>query len=221
MNNYNPQIHHRRSIRLKGYDYSQAGLYFITLCCQDRACMFGSITNGEMTLNDAGSMVEFQWLELTKRFPKIVLHEYAVMPNHFHAILEIIAEPTVGATLVVAPTVEPIAPTVETDKPVEPAPDREADDIASLSLPGQPQGIAPTTTTPNKTVGDIIGAFKSIITVEYIRGVKTMDWPPFRVRLWERNYYEHIIRNEGAYKRISDYIVDNPANWQEDKFHGK
>lgn len=92
--NYNPAIHRRR-IRLKGYDYSQAGWYFITICTQHRACLFGKIENGVMILNNAGQMVENEWLKLPKRFKHIALHEYAVMPNHFHAILEIVWE-TIG-----------------------------------------------------------------------------------------------------------------------------
>jgi len=172
MSQYNPNIHHRRSIRLKGYDYSQAGLYFITICCQDRACLFGGVVKGEMILNDAGMMVENEWNQLHERFTNIQLHEYIVMPNHFHAILEI-----VGATLVVAPTQK------------------------------------------NKTVGDMVGAFKSIVTVEYIRGVKNWGWAPFNGKLWQRNYHEHIIRNEQSYQRISDYIINNPTKWIEDKFY--
>jgi REP element-mobilizing transposase RayT len=101
MNKYNPNIHHRKSIRLKGYDYSQAGLYFITICMNRRGnplwLPFGNIKNGEMMLNDAGRMVENEWLKLPQRFSNIELHEYVVMSNHFHAIIEI-----VGATLVVA-----------------------------------------------------------------------------------------------------------------------
>ena len=97
MAKYNPNIHHRKSIRLKGYDYSQAGLYFVTICCKNREYMFGNVKNGKMILNDAGKMVENEWLKLPKRFQNIELHEYTVMPNHFHSILEI-----VGATLMVA-----------------------------------------------------------------------------------------------------------------------
>jgi putative transposase len=190
MNKYNPNIHHRRSIRLKGYDYSQAGLYFITVVCQNRECLFGRIADGKMALNDAGKMVENQWLALKSRFPIINLHEYMVMPNHFHGILEI-----VGATLVVAPLV-----VAQND---------------GLSESGQPQGIAPTT---KKTIGDMMDAFKSITTVEYIRGVKNWGWPPFNGKLWQRNYWEHIIRNEQSYHRISAYIINNPAQWNGDKF---
>jgi REP element-mobilizing transposase RayT len=192
---YNPKIHNRKSIRLKGYDYSQEGFYFITICCQNREHFFGKITNNEMILNDAGKMIESQWLAITERFKNIKLEEYIIMPNHFHAILNI-----VGATFMVDPIKEK----------------------------GQPQGIAPTdspTDSPtgsetdnptNKTIGDIIGAFKSITTNEYIKNVKFNNWKRFNGRLWQRNYWEHIIRNEKAYINISDYIKNNPYNWDKD-----
>ena len=111
----NPDIHHRRSIRLKGYDYSQAGLYFITICTQNRLCLFGEIENGEMILNDPGIMIEHQWQELIYCFDNIKLHEFIVMPNHFHGIIEFVGVPLVGTQNVEQP------PTM-----------------------GQPQGIAPT-----------------------------------------------------------------------------
>ena len=203
MNKYNPNIHHRKSIRLKGYDYSQAGLYFVTISIQNRACLLGHITNGEMILNDAGRMVENEWLNLKTRFPNIELHEYVVMPNHFHGILEI-----VGAALVVAQndTVAPVRVSLV---------DTQNDDDTEK---GQPQGISP---TAGKTVGDMMDAFKSITTVEYIRGVKNLGWKPFDGKLWQRNYYEHIIRNEKSYETISEYILNNPAKWQDDKFYNE
>jgi len=193
MNKYNPNIHHRRSIRLKGYDYSQAGLYFITICLKNRKCLFGKIENNKMILNDAGKMVETQWLALPQRFQNIKLHEYIVMPNHFHAILEI-----VGATLVVAQNTDT---TTQNDN----------NDLQKRET----QGIAPT----GKTVGDIVGAFESITTVEYIRGVKNNNWQPFNGKLWQRNYWEHIIRNEQSYQNISHYTINNPAKWDDDKFN--
>ena len=200
MTKYNPNktgkhkgLPQRKSIRLKGYDYSKAGLYFITICTQNRACLFGNIVNGEMILNDAGEMIETEWLNLKNRFPNIELHEYVTMPNHFHGILEITVGTTVGAPLVVAPN-EMVAPN---------------DDY------GQPQGIAPT----DKTVGEMIGAFESITTNEYIRGVKTGIYPPFDKRIWQRNYWEHIVRNENEYNRISEYIINNPQKWQNDKLN--
>ncbi|MEI6752437.1 MAG: transposase [Paludibacter sp.] len=220
---YNPNKHHRRSIRLKGYDYSKAGLYFITICCQDRACMFGEIVgthvgahpcgrpnndctennNPKMQLNDAGKMVDDEWLKLPKRFENIQLHEYIVMPNHFHGILEIIDVDTVGAPLVGAQNND--------DTSVGSSGRPQIDDIN-----GRPQGHAP---TAGKTVGDMMDAFKSITTVEYINGVKTMNWQRFNGKLWQRDYYEHIIRNEQSYETISNYIINNPAKWKEDKFY--
>lgn len=197
MSKYNPNIHHRRSIRLKGYDYAQAGLYFVTKCLQDRECLFGDVVNGEMMLNDAGKMVENEWLKLPQRFPNIELHEFVVMPNHFHAIMEI-----VGATHVVAQH-ETGQPPLSGQPPIS----------------GQPQGIAPT--AKPKTVGDMVGAFQSIVTVEYIRGVKNMGWQPFNGKLWQRNYWEHIIRDEQSYQRISEYIINNPKNWGNDKLYHK
>ncbi|MBP6447981.1 MAG: hypothetical protein KA341_14345 [Saprospiraceae bacterium] len=199
---YNPEIHKRKSIRLKGYDYSQAGLYFITICVQNRECLFGNIENGEMILNDAGKIIDTEWLNLKNRFPNIEFHEYIAMPNHFHGILEI-----VGATLVVA----------QNEINVVAQNDGIANNVLSDNQheKGQPQGIAPTA----KTIGDMMDAFKSITTVEYIRGVKNLGWKPFDGKLWQRNYYEHIIRNEQSYQTISNYILNNPAKWQEDKFY--
>ena len=87
---YKPNKHHRRSIRLKGYDYSQAGLYFITLCCQDRKHFFGTIQNGEILLNKAGKIVKKEWENTPSIRQNTALHEYIIMPNHFHAIIEIL-----------------------------------------------------------------------------------------------------------------------------------
>ncbi len=84
---YNPDVHHRHSIRLKGYDYSQPGAYFMTICTHNRACWFGEIVNGKMVLNDAGRMVEKWYFELKNKFPDISGDEYVIMPNHFHAII--------------------------------------------------------------------------------------------------------------------------------------
>jgi len=199
---YNPKIHHRKSIRLKGYNYYQTGLYFITICTQNHQHLFGEIADGEMELNDAGIMIESEWLKLPERFINIELHEYIVMPNHFHAILQI-----VGAALVVA----------QNDTVAQ-------NDMIDATEKGQPQGIAPTIAPiiapTGKTVGDMVGAFKSITTVEYIRGVKNDDWQRFDGKLWQRNYWEHIIRNQNEYQRISEYIINNPINWNLDKLNG-
>ncbi len=134
------------------------------------------------------------------------------MPNHFHGILGI-----VGATLVVAQNND----IAQTDVVAQNNDIAQTDVVANNNNndfneeKGQPQGIAPT----GKTVGDMIGAFQSIVTVEYIRGVKNNNWQPFDGKLWQRNYWEHIIRNEQSYQRISEYIINNPSKWKEDTFY--
>ena len=217
MNKYNPNtsgnhkgLPQRRSIRFKGYDYAQAGLYFVTICVQNRTCLLGDIRNGQLALNGAGQMVESEWLKLPERFKNVQLHEYIVMPNHFHAILEI-----VGATLVVARNDHDARNDDGTRNDGRTQNDGGNRNDGGEPEKGQPQGIAP---TGDKTLGDMVGAFQSMTTVEYIRGVKTRNWPPFDGKLWQRNYWEHIIRNEKSYQNISKYIINNPSKWQEDKF---
>ena len=87
---YNPILHHRRSIRLRGYDYSQSGAYFITICCQDRIHRFGKIENGEMILNNFGEIAFEEWVNLPKRYPNMVLDAFQVMPNHIHGIIVLV-----------------------------------------------------------------------------------------------------------------------------------
>ncbi len=195
MKRYNPNIHHRKSIRLKGYDYSRKGLYFVTICCKNRACLFGKIESGEMFLNDAGNMIEKWYFELENKFPDIKCQEMIVMPNHIHFIIENTSDiATVRANLGVRP-----------------------DDT------GQTHRSAPTETS-EQIFGEHIGSplhrviqwFKTMTTNEYIRGVKNLGWEPFYKKLWQRNYWEHIIRNENSYQNISNYIINNPSKWKED-----
>lgn len=98
---YNPKIHHRRSIGLKGYDYSRQGLYFITICCDKRRCLFGEITKGQMVLNEAGKFTNECWKEIPGHFPNAVLHEYIIMPNHVHGIIELVTDETDGVYYVI------------------------------------------------------------------------------------------------------------------------
>ena len=109
---YNPQIHHRRSTRLKGYDYSQAGLYFVTICCQDGICCFGDIVDDESMPNEHGQIVQLVWDELPKHYANVQLGEFVVMPNHIHGIIAItdvgvVSDGTVGTGLKPAPTPAP------------------------------------------------------------------------------------------------------------------
>jgi REP element-mobilizing transposase RayT len=164
--------------------------------------LFGEIADGEMILNDAGKMVENEWKNLKNRFQNIELHEFIVMPNHFHGILQI-----VGATLVVAQNNNMVAQN-----------DMIAPNNNGATNKKATTRVAPTRVAPT-TVGDIIGAFQSIVTVNYIRAVKNFGWQSFDKKLWQRNYWEHIIRNEKSYSNIVNYIINNPEKWETDTLY--
>ncbi len=170
-----PGRRHRRSLRLKEYDYAQAGAYFVTVVVQARLLLFGDVVDGEMRLNQAGATVMRVWEEMPDRFPNIEMDAFVVMPNHIHGIIVVVGAPLVGAQ-------DPRATT----------------------------RVAP---TGGRGLGDVVGAYKSLTTVEYGRGVKAMDWAPFHGRLWQRNYYEHILRNEQSMEITRQYILDNPLQW--------
>ena len=186
----NPKKHHRRSLRLNEYDYTQAGAYYVTIVLQNRLCLFGEIINTQMQLNKAGEVAHRVWEALPDRFPMITIDTFVIMPNHLHGIIIINPSTPVGAGLVPAQSTDPLVPAQSTDQPTGPQP---------------------------AALGDIIGAYKSLTTVEYTRGVKTMKWTPFRRRLWQRNYYEHVIRNDDALRHIREYIIHNPGQWDFDK----
>lgn len=180
-------LHRRRSIRLPGYDYALAGAYFVTLTAQGQSALFGEIIGGEMRANDAGQMVARWWAELSHRFTEVETDVYTVMPNHFHGIV-VINEP---------------------DAPPYPV---GADLCVCPNMDGNKEGghVGPPLPT-------LIQWFKTMTTNEYMRCVKSKSWPPFERRLWQRNYYEHIIRNEDSLNRIRAYISNNPAQWLNDK----
>ena len=179
----------RKSLRLPGYDYSRSGAYFVSICTKDQKCLFGEIVNQEMVLNDAGSMIMTVWNELAQRFSRIELIEHITMPNHIHGIIAIVGVPLVG-----------------TRKPIGDSPNR-----------ADTRQRADTRPAPTAGLGDIVGAFKSITTHEYIRGVRQYGWTAFPGKLWQRNYYEHVVRNEKELTRIREYIRNNPAKWDADK----
>ena len=194
------EIHHRRSIRLKGYDYSQNGAYFITICAQDRACLFGEIVNGEMQYNDAGKMVQSLWQNIPENYQGVQIDEFIIMPNHLHGIIVF----DVGAGLVPVP-IDNLPILIDNSSTI----------FNNFSNNWSTTRVDPTGGGRfSRTVGDVVGGFKSRATVEYIRGVKNHQWAAFRARLWQRNYYEHIIRNEHTLYDIRDYIINNPIRWE-------
>ncbi len=218
MRYFDPSKHHRRSCRLKGYDYSKRGLYFVTTCCQNFDCLLGQVIDGEMIRNDAGTRVANSWMALPKRFEDIKLHEFVVMPNHFHGIIEITApsqlliNSAVGSTLVV----DHFAMFNQFHFPYEIGENLEI--RQPQGLPGQ-KNNQKIIDDQHLTIGNVMDAFKSITTVEYIRGVKTLKWKPFYKKLWQRDYFDIIIRNDEVMEHIAGYIRDNPKKWRNDQFH--
>lgn len=183
---YNPTIHRRKSIRLQGYDYSQAGAYFITVCTHNRVPLFGEIVDGVMVLNSAGQIVEKCWCAIPEHFPQVTLDEFVVMPNHVHGII------TVGANNVGANDYLPL-PSDETP-------------IQSNEPP------RPLQHGTSRTIGSMVRGFKIGVT-RWFRANTDIH------AVWQRNYYEHIIRNEDAYLKIAEYIQTNPQRWETDTYH--
>jgi putative transposase len=201
---FDAAIHHRRSIRLKGYDYARTGAYFVTLCTQDRECLFGDIVAEEMTLNEAGRMMEHWYLELQNKYPDMQCDAWVCMPNHLHFVVVNTGEPlgmgkrAVGADLRV--------------RPVSGARWITGEPLAN----GEPFGRGEHTDSPLPAV---VQWFKVMTTNAYIRGVKHNGWTPFAGKLWQRNYWERVIRNEEELNLIREYIHNNPAQWESDRLY--
>ncbi len=235
---YNPHKHHRRSIRLKGYDYAQEGLYFITICSQDRAHLFGHIDNAEMILNAYGKIAHIEWQNTEKIRNNCRIHEFIIMPNHIHGIIEILFKKENKKEQING----------------EDKKDRADKEGSTGELQFAPTGKFQ---SPSQTIGSIIRGFK-IATIKKIKDfiLKEEEFNPnseginpnnprgidinnlgesnssstgelqfaptekiisLDFKIWQRNYYEHIIRTEKAYQRISNYIITNPINWEKDR----
>ncbi|MCL6613548.1 MAG: transposase [Firmicutes bacterium] len=186
---FDPGRHHRRSIRLKGYDYSQPGVYFVTICTQNRECLFGEVVDGVMRLGVYGQIVAETWQWLAAQYSSyITLDEWVVMPNHLHGII------------VIRDSYDGIGDS----------------NITGLYDGSRRGGSRTAPTGIHKPLGRIIGAFKTVSTkrINELRGTPGMV-------IWQRNYYEHIIRDEESLKRIRQYILDNPLHWYFDKENRK
>jgi len=174
--NKDPRYRRRRSIRLKEFDYSASGAYFVTIVTQDRSCLFGEIFDGRMQPNSAGKAIQRWWLGLVTKFPTVETDEFVVMPNHIHAIVRI------------------------TD-----------------TIVGADPRVGPAGAHPGAPLPKIMQWFKTMTTNEYMRGVKELGWPTFRGQLWQRSYFEHVIRDADSLARIRQYIVENPLRWEFDR----
>lgn len=186
---YNPNIHDRHSIRLRGYDYSQPGAYFVTICTYKKQCWFGEIRDGTMYRNQIGNLVAQEWLKSPQVRDNLKLDAWVVMPNHVHGIVWLI-ETRRGATLA----------------PPKLAPSTFAP--PTLTPPQQKLGRSP------NHLGSFITGFKSSVTRQINQLRDNSELP-----IWQRNYYETIIRDEKSLHSIRDYINRNPEHWLQDEEH--
>jgi len=201
--------YHRRSIRLKGFDYANNGFYFITICVQDKLKLFWDINEkradtsvrpyikSNQTIHPSdkiGSMIDYWLNEIPNHFENVAMDKYIVMPDHIHFIL--IINNYFGRTHRSARTSNQLNKIVGVDRCVDPF------------------GIEIVNPNENKeTLGNVIQWFKTMSTNEYIKNVKQHNWPKFNKRLWQRNYFERIIRNEKEYLGFKKYIEDNPRKY--------
>ena len=166
-NPYNINMTHyknRKSIRLKDYDYAKNGLYFVTICVQNREHLLGKIVDGQYSVYDSEKMISLVWNDLGEHINGVITYEFVIMPNHVHGIIAL--------------------------------------ENSSLNL------------------SEIIRRFKTFTTRQYIKNVGHLQWQPFCKRLWQRNYYEHIIRNEQSLEKLRTYIENNPLKWDVDVLNG-
>ncbi len=182
---YDPHIHHRRSIRLATYDYSEAGAYFVTLCTHHREWIFGEILNEIMHLSPAGEIVKDEWLTLAENRNGVDLDEWIIMPNHFHALVMLApeaADTTVGA--------------------IHESPSKEFSRVMTMAQ------------RRCMTLSRLIGRIKMVSA----KGINVLRGTP-GTPVWQRNYWEHVVRNETELLHIRAYIRDNTDKWEEDRLY--
>jgi REP element-mobilizing transposase RayT len=206
---YDPRIHHRRSIRLHGYDYARGGVYFITICTQDMASIFGVVAEGEMFLNEAGRLVQEAWEGLPNRFESLILDAFQVMPNHMHGVF-VLPGPGLDPALAKATGARIVQP--YQDRRGRACPTRVGSREVNQGMASRPFTASSVTARPRRTsIGDVVGAFKSISTIAVNRLLSRTG-----TRLLHENFFEHIVRDVVELKMIRDYIIHNPQRWLED-----
>jgi REP element-mobilizing transposase RayT len=212
---YNPDCHHRRSIRLQGYDYTNTGAYFVTVCCKNREHLFGKIVSGEMLLNEYGEIAHDELAKTPQIRPNVKLREFVVMPNHIHAIIQ-------------------ITEYLGNNNGDGGVCDGGVRNGGVCNTPLRRRVLQ----SPSNTVGAIIRGYKSAVSKQirfrHRRGVlhTPLHTPPNTphntthtpkmfadISIWQRNYWEHIIRNEIEYAKIANYIENNPILWEKDRFY--
>ena len=181
----------RRAMRLRGYDYSQPGAYFVTTCVQHRKCLFGTIIDGKMRLNEIGQIVVECWKHIPQHFPSVELGGSVIMPNHFHGIIS--WNNRRG----------------EVSSSVDTNPHRRGEVPSSVDTNPHRRGEV-----PSPSLGKIMAHFKYQSTKHINQHHNTPG-----TRIWQRNYHDHIIRDDPDLQRLRQYIQDNPMKWELDQLH--
>jgi REP element-mobilizing transposase RayT len=194
---YDPDKHHRKSIRIPGYDYSQKGWYFVTICINHYELLLGDVVDGEMVLNEIGKLVVYHWIRLPQHFKHIELDQYQIMPNHLHGIIHIIRKMTNDG-----------------DNTVGAMHSNLNNQTRQNNIAGNASPVQRLHGTIPGSLGAIMQNFQSITCRKIHKINKTLG-----SRLWQRNYWEHVIRDENDLNRIRDYIINNPLKWPEDKYY--
>jgi putative transposase len=204
---YDSERHHRRSIRLPGYDYAQPGAYFVTVCTAQGECLFGEIVDAGMTESAYGVIARDEWFRSAAIRSEIVLDpdEFVVMPNHIHGIVRIAGD--VGATGG-SPLRTADADACSTGRSAL----RTADCGAGVA--GRPPLRTQQPGPPPHSLGAIMAGYKAVVTKRINQNRGTPGMP-----VWQRNYWEHVIRDEAELQRIREYIQTNPARWCDDQLH--
>jgi REP element-mobilizing transposase RayT len=254
---YNSDLHHRRSIRLQDYDYSQEGLYFITICCYDKECLFGEIVNGQVVLNNEGKIAYNEWNRTPEIRKNVSLGEFVIMPNHIHGIITINyidilhtpknqqntdmfrdvlhtpknqqntdmcrgvlhtpknqQNPDVRRGVLHTPKNQQ-NPDVRRGVLHTPKNIGNISNINIISNLTKQEGVCNTPLqSPSQTIGAIVRGYKSSVTKQ-INSIRSGT----NRQIWQRNYWEHVIRNEKSYYKIAEYIINNPSKWDEDSLN--
>lgn len=185
---FDSNFHERRSMRLKGYDYTQSGMYLVTLVSWQREEIFGQVIDNELILSALGQILHDEWLHSNEIRREIQLFEdeFIIMPNHLHGIVNIVQTGT-SCKIKIKPCNNPVTA------------QNEQEETSQFNL-------------ISKSLGSFIAGFKSSVTRRAINEIGICS-------VWQRNYYDHIIRNDGEYDRLWNYINDNPRRWIEDQLH--
>ena len=183
-------LRQRKPTRQPGIDYSKPGFYFVTICTQEKEEILGKVVGEKMELNDLGRIVKECWLDLPDHYRCCRLHEFVIMPNHVHGIIEIAGSPNVGQGSYVGAGLKP-ARTLRNE---------EFKPVRSLSHPARSYSLS-----------EILRAFKTFSS-------RTINQKfPDGLFQWQRSFHDHVIRDKGELTAITRYIVENPRHWSEDE----